>query len=176
MRWFGVIVGIAVFASGAWAGDDRAVNKVVIGNETPLYQKCYENARDSLSSSDALEPCNRALQEEALTRRKTAIVYANRGVVQFNLGDYQAAVSDFTASLDHNINLKARIYANRGLSYEALQYEALARADYQAALSHDQDNDIASRRLQELEKPLYERSKLPRKITAEAPALTDAGI
>jgi tetratricopeptide (TPR) repeat protein len=161
-------VAIAIGLSVASAGNEDAAIKTVIGDKTPLFHKCYEHARDGDISVEALVPCNRSIEEEDLTRRKKAILYANRGVIQFNIGDYEAAVDDFTLALDNNIHVQARLYANRGLSFEALGYDALARADYHAALAVNPDNAVALRRLEELQKPLYDRSRPPRRITADA--------
>jgi|GEM_PF-4335872 len=144
--------------------------KVVIGNNLPLFTQCFENARDGETGFEALEPCDQSLQQENLSPRKTAIVHANRGVIYFNLGDFEAAVNDFSASLDLGIHLRAQLHANRGLAYEALRLDALARADYKAALAIKDTQPTALRRLEELSKPLYERSGVPRRITAEAPA------
>lgn len=167
---FSGLVFLAAANTGAQADEEEFGSKTVIGEKTPLIHKCYQNARDGDIDSDALEPCHRSLAEEELTRRKTAIAHANRGVVQINLGDYEAAIADFSAALRLGIHVQARIYVNRGLSYEALRYDALARADYQAALAINPDNPIAARRRELLKKPLYDRSTLPRKITAELPS------
>ncbi len=166
---FGLLF-LAGGVSGARATDEEIGAKTVIGPKIPLYHRCFENARDGDIDPGALDPCNRSLTEEELTPRKSAIAHANRGVVQFNLGDYEAAVADFSAALRLGIHVRAKIYVNRGLSHEALRYDALARADYQAALAVNPDNAIAARRLEELKKPLYDRSSLPRKITAELPS------
>lgn len=173
MNWISIILASVLVAAanvGARAGDSEIISKTVIGEKTPLFHLCFENARDGDIDPGALEPCDRSLAEEQLTPRRTAIVHANRGVVQFNLGDYEAAVADFSAALRLGIHVQAKIYANRGLAYEALRYDALARADYQAALVVNSHNAIAKRRLEELKKPRYDRSNLPRKITAELPS------
>ncbi len=166
---FGLVF-VSVAYAGALADEEEIGAKTVVGTRYPLYIQCFENARDGEIDARALEPCNRSLDEENLSPHKTAIAYANRGVVQFNVGDYEAAVTDFTASLRHGIHVQARVYANRGLSYEALHYDALARADYQAALALNPRNSTATQRIEELDKPLYDRSNLPRKITAEMPS------
>jgi len=160
---------VAAVFEGPGRADDRFELKVTLGQEHPLAIACFNNARDGGDHYDALTPCHRALAEYRLTDRKRAIVYANRGVIQFNVGDYDAAVSDFSTALDLKIHVQAKIHANRGLSYEALSLDYLAKADYQAALSINPSHRTARERLEELKKPLYDRSRLPRKITAEAP-------
>ncbi len=150
--------------------------KIVVGSKWPLANECYENARDTREDYEALDPCNQSLETESLSQRRRAGVHANRGVIYYNIGEYQLSVDDFTESLDLEINVIAKIRANRGLSFEALGYENLARADYVEALKINPDHKVASERLQELNKPLYDRSTIPRKITVEAPNVSMAGI
>ena len=156
-------------AAAAPAQEEGIGAKTVVGNRFPLYLQCFENARDGDIGPEALTPCNQSLEEEGLSQRRTAIAHANRGVIQFNIGDYAAAITDYTTALRLGINVQARILANRGLAHEALGNDALARADYQAALVINPKNATAASRLEELKKPLYDRSKLPRKITVELP-------
>jgi tetratricopeptide (TPR) repeat protein len=163
----GALLGLV---GGAFAEPRGDGMKTVIGDRFPLSRLCYENARDEEIGAEALLPCKQSLETEQLSDRRRAVVYANRGVIQFHSGDYEAAVLDFTAALDLGIFLPSRLHVNRGLAYEVLRYDALARADYRAALAISPGNEIAKRRLAELEKPFYERSQIPRKITAEAPA------
>ena len=158
---------IAVMAGAALAQQDEA-GGVKIGPAFPLMDACYRMAIDGATGAEGLEPCDRSLANEPLTDRRRAVVHANRGVVQFNSGDYGAAAEDFTAALDLGINVRARILVNRGLCFEALRYDSLARADYEAALSFNPDNAVALRRLEELKKPTFERSGVPRRITADA--------
>ena len=56
-----------------------------------------------------------------------------------------------------------------GLAHEALGNDSLARTDYQAALAVNPKNATAAERLNELKKPIYDRSKLPRRITVGLP-------
>lgn len=161
-------------AAAAQSTDTPSV-VVTIGNKTPLHFRCFEHARDGDASQQAVEACSQSLENEPLTPRKRAINHANRGVVYFNIGDYESAIGDFTQALALNINDRAKLYANRGLTYETLRYDALARADYQAALAINPDHELAAHRLDELSKPLYERSRLPKRITAEAPVHSETG-
>lgn len=158
---------IAAMAGAALARQDDD-SGVKIGPAFPLMDACYRMAVDGIAGAEGLEPCNGSLANEPLTDRRRAVVHANRGVVQFNSGDYGAAAEDFTAALDLGINVRARILVNRGLSFEALRYDSLARADYEAALGFNPDNAVALRRLEELKKPTFERLGVPRRITADA--------
>ncbi|WP_428407583.1 tetratricopeptide repeat protein [Hyphococcus sp.] len=158
------------------AKDDALVFKTVIENTIPYFDDCYQNARDGGADYALLRPCNLALENEALTPRLTAIAHVNRGVIRYNLGDYEDAIEDFSAALDLDIHVKAKVLVNRGLSYEAANAERLARIDYESALAFNPDNETARRRLEELKKPIYERSKLPSRINAGVVAAPSAGI
>ncbi len=166
----GLALGLIASPLAAAAPDEEPGSRVVIGDRFPLAQACYEKARDGATGSEGLAPCDQSLESEQLTKHRRAIVYANRGVVQYNSGDYAAAINDFTSSLDLDVFAASQVHANRGLAYEVLRFEALARADYQKALAINSDNQLAKRRLAELAKPYFERSQIPRRITAEAPA------
>lgn len=165
-------------ASGALAGrsDERFEVKTVIRNGAPEFEQCYQNALSGGGDYDNITPCDAALGTEALSQRKTAIVHVNRGVIFYNLGDYSSAADDFTKALDLGINVKAKVLVNRGLTFEALNEERLARRDYEAALAFNPDNRTAQRRLEELAKPLYERSRPPARINAGPVAGPSVGI
>jgi tetratricopeptide (TPR) repeat protein len=170
MRGLAFGIGLALIGSAVGAAEvEQPGARTVIGEPFPLSIECFEAARDGASGARGIAPCDRSLAEEALDDRRRAIVFANRGVVQFNSGNYEAAGLDFTAALDFRVLNRSRVLANRGLAYEVLRYEALARADYREALALNPNNAIANRRLAELEKPYLERSHVPRKINAEAP-------
>ena len=117
-----------------------------------------------------MEDCDKALETETLSPRKTVAAHVNRGVIYYNLGEYEAALEDFTHALDLDVHAHAKTLVNRGLTYEALSYDALAKADYKAALALRPGNRTALRRLEQLDKPLYERTRIPKTITAGAPA------
>ncbi len=160
----------------AAAGQSTQKYRLSIGSPAPLADECYRNALNQLDTYEALEPCNASIETEPLTNRLRAAVLVNRGVIHFNLGDYAGAVDDFSTALDLNINVKAKTYGNRGLSYEAMGFDNLAKTDYQAALTFRPGYELAERRLEELEKPPYERQGVPKKITVEAPAAPELTI
>ncbi len=156
--------------------EETLVFKTVIENTIPYFDDCYRNARDGGADYALLRSCDLALENEALTRRLTAIAHVNRGVIRYNLGDYEDAIEDFSAALDLDIHVKAKVLVNRGLSYEAANAERLARIDYESALAFNPGNETARRRLEELKKPIYERSKLPARINAGVGPAPSAGI
>ncbi|GJL90396.1 tetratricopeptide repeat protein [Hyphococcus sp.] len=163
-EWLGTAI---LFIAAATAGQrDESVVRTVIENGNPQFQECYQNARDGGSTYDLLKPCDLALSQEKLTRRKTAIIHVNRGVIRYNLGEYVPAIEDFSAALDLGIHVRAKVLVNRGLSFEALKDDPQAARDYEAALAFNPDNITAKRRLEELQKPIYERSRTPSRINA----------
>lgn len=171
------ITALAMAAPGQSAGSDaRTTAKTVIENSNPHSKACYRNALYGSDDFEAVRPCNLALENESLPTRHRAILHVNRGVILYNLGSYEDAVSDFSTALDLKINVIAKVLVNRGLSYEALHAERLARLDYESALAFNPDNAIAKRRLEELKKPVYERSKPPSRINAGNVGAPVAGI
>jgi tetratricopeptide (TPR) repeat protein len=158
------IVGAAGLAAAA--GAEEPVSKSVIGEEFPLAAACFENAQDGAFGAKALKPCDDSLESESMSERRRAIVLANRGVIQFNSGFYDAAVADFTTSLDLGVYAASRVLVNRGLAYEALRHDELARRDYKRALELSPNNRTAKRRLEELAKPYLDRTKVPVRIEA----------
>ena len=170
------LLSIAINTSSFASEPQEFGMKIILGHKTPLADICYKNARDGLENYEAAEPCNTSLESEPLNRHRRAGVHANRGVIYYNIGEYELSIEDFTASLELDINVVAKIRTNRGLAFEALGYDNLARSDYAAALVHNPDYTVASERLQELRKPVYERSRQPRKITVEAPESSMPGI
>lgn len=167
---------LLIAAPAAAEDDSQSKFTVTIGGAPQSFLDCYANAQSGDVSPAAIAPCDRSLEKESLTERQKAVVYVNRGVIRFNIGDYSAAVADFTDALDLRIFARARTYVNRGLSFEAMGRDRRARADYEAALEINSNHPIATRRLQELDKPLYERSKPPRRITVENAASAAVGI
>ncbi|MEZ5893887.1 MAG: tetratricopeptide repeat protein [Parvularculaceae bacterium] len=157
---------VAMAAAAGGTAQESTDYKIIVGDEKPQFHACYQNAADGGAEYEFLKPCEAALASEDLSPRDEAIVYVNRGVIYYNLGEYDRAVEDFSAALDHDVHAKAKTLVNRGLSYEALGADRLARFDYAAALAYNADNPTALRRLKELEKPLYERSRVPSRINA----------
>lgn len=164
--FIGVLASVALSSGAAASENDQtpAQVKIIIGVKPPLQQACYENARNQLANYEALAPCDQALATEKLSQRKIAVTHVNRGVIYYNLREYEAAVQDFSQALKLNIFVRAKTLVNRGLAYEAL-----AKADYAAALIANPDNATAQRRLNELEKPVYDRTHVPKKIRAGTP-------
>ena len=65
----------------------------------PLSYRCYQSALAGDSRAIALDACNRALHEEALTGLDLAGTYVNRGILLMSAARYAAADSDFDTAL-----------------------------------------------------------------------------
>ena len=81
--------------TGAAAGAHASV--LVVGGG--LAQSCYQAADARDKSHNALQICNRALVEEALTQDDRVATHVNRGIVHFARGAQQQAVADFDKAL-----------------------------------------------------------------------------
>lgn len=139
---------LAALAAAAFAGSASAYVLVAAGR---LATACYENARDSRVSPNALEQCNEALTE-GLNPRDRAATYVNRGVVHMNRGNSGRALADFNAAIEIEPDL-AEGYINRGAALlvrndlrgaiasidQGLQFtpENPARAYYNRAVAHE---------------------------------------
>lgn len=178
MRVLVLLAAMAAFCTAASAQNGSSRPVIVIGGETSASERiaCYQAALAGASDYEAMEPCNRALGFRNLPRNQRAHLYLNRGVIYYNIGDYEAAIDDFTAALKRNITVRAKTFANRGLSYEALGYIEYAKTDYEAALEYNPKDSVAINRLEELKKPQYERQSPPKRITVSAPAPAVTGI
>lgn len=77
-------------------------------------QSCYEAADARSGTAVALDACNRALAEEALTQQDRVASYVNRGIVQLRRGSLDAADADFDAALALNPN-EAEAWLNKAI-------------------------------------------------------------
>ncbi|WP_425408651.1 tetratricopeptide repeat protein [Hyphococcus sp.] len=93
---------------------------------------CYQNAATEASNDTA--PCDRALNDQSITRLDRKKTFVNRGVIHNRNGDLMAARNDFDEALAID-DMLPEAYLNRGNSYflAARYFEALA--DYERALS-----------------------------------------
>ena len=87
---------VTVLAFTGAAGGAHASVLVVGGG---LAQSCYQAADARDKSHNALQICNRALVEEALTQDDRVATHVNRGIVHFARGAQQQAVADFDKAL-----------------------------------------------------------------------------
>ena len=93
MNWLSLVTVLAL--AGA-AGAAQASVLVVGGG---LAESCFQAADARDKRHEALQICNRALIEEALTKSDRVATYVNRGIVYFARGAQQEAVADFDRAL-----------------------------------------------------------------------------
>lgn len=74
-----------------------AASSIVLGGS--LAQNCYLAAEDRDASRTAMDTCNRALNEEALTQRDRVATHVNRGILHLNRSNLRAANTDFDAAI-----------------------------------------------------------------------------
>jgi tetratricopeptide (TPR) repeat protein len=146
-------IALATLAIGAFASSASAYVIVAAGR---LSTACYQNARDGLSTNQAQDQCDGAL-EEALSPRDRAATYVNRGIVQMNAGGIDRALADFDRAIALQPDL-AEGHINRGAALlvrndlrEAIQSidrglalspEQPARAYYNRAVAHEDLGEI----------------------------------
>lgn len=87
---------VTVLALAGAAGAAQASVLVVGGG---LAESCFQAADARDKRHEALQICNRALIEEALTKSDRVATYVNRGIVYFARGARLEAVADFDRAL-----------------------------------------------------------------------------
>jgi tetratricopeptide (TPR) repeat protein len=129
-------LGLIIFAAAP-----AAATSVTFGQS--LGAACYDEAMFGNSSVNALDLCNRALNEEVLTIKDRAATFVNRGIIRANRGDIDGALSDYETALRLKPDLGDAI-ANIGTAYlrvnryqealdqlgRALSYENLAKPSH----------------------------------------------
>ncbi|MDQ7017895.1 MAG: tetratricopeptide repeat protein [Robiginitomaculum sp.] len=75
--------------------------------------ECYDNARSMGFSTASINACNRAIDDDTLTKKDRAATYVNRGIVRAYLEDYDGALADYAEALKLSPDL-AEAFANRG--------------------------------------------------------------
>lgn len=81
----------------AIAADPAQASVIVVGGG--LAESCYQAAAGRDKRHEALQICNRALIEEALTKSDRVATYVNRGIVHFARGAHWDALVDFDRAL-----------------------------------------------------------------------------
>ena len=109
-----------------------------ITQPAPLYELMGLSCLSNQSASDAIRWFDLALDAEP---GFTEVAYF-RGVAQMSGGDFEKAVTDFTAAIDGGINVQA-CYYNRGVCYVSLK-QTQAGLDDLTLAAQGEDADIAS--------------------------------
>lgn len=110
---------------------------VVVGNG--FAHGCYSAAAADRDDLDALRACNMAIAEESLNDRNRAATYVNRGIIQLNRNNADAALADFDRAVEIMPEM-ADVHLNRGAALLHLRHysEARAAADQAIALSPEE--------------------------------------
>lgn len=150
----GISAVAAALAASVTAPAQGAVT--VIGGG--LARDCYEAVEFvRVSNSDAIDICDRALEQEVLTRRNKAATYTNRGILYMREGRNDRALSDYSKSLslmpllETKVNLGAALYGLKRYT-EALQVlnegiatdspDARATGFYNRALTYEKLGNV----------------------------------
>lgn len=96
-------------------------------------KSCYNDANDGFTTMAA--NCDRALKEEALSRKDRQATLVNRGIVHNRAGRYSEALADFDAALDRDSGL-AEAWLNRGNTMLLTGRADEAIENYEAALAN----------------------------------------
>lgn len=119
---------------GLGSASPAGATTIVVGQN--LGAACYDEASWGNSDINALDVCNRAIDESLLSTKDLAATYVNRGIVRVNRGDFDGGLRDYRKALRLRPQLGDAI-ANMGTAYlRAEQYEE-ALANLNKALQYD---------------------------------------
>ncbi len=107
---------------------------VVIGEG--LGEACFNQAKYGHSDRDALNICDKAIENGFLSKKDAAATYVNRGIVRSSRGDLEGAVTDYNNALRINPTL-GEAFANRGTVYIRKEQYTTALNELDRALSLD---------------------------------------
>lgn len=114
------------------AGLEMSLNAINMGAEGKLLADCCNIMVVSYSAKkdyqNALRFCQKAIESE---EEATALNFGNRAFVNYNLGEFEKSVEDFTRAI--NINPIKLYYSSRSKSYQRLGSLELAREDEETA-------------------------------------------
>jgi tetratricopeptide (TPR) repeat protein len=106
------IVAAAVAAASVMLVAGQASAGVLVVGRS-MAAGCSRAAMDGADNRKALETCDRALMQEALTGRVLSATLVNRGVIHMRRGDLRAASADFEAAAQQDPAL-GEAFVNRG--------------------------------------------------------------
>lgn len=85
---------------------------MVIGSSSA--RLCYEAARSTMPAArSALETCNRAFEEEALSEHDAVATFVNRGILHMRRGSLDTAIADFDSAIARDPK-EPEAYLNKG--------------------------------------------------------------
>lgn len=110
-------LGISAIAAGLAAMTATPAQGAVTVVGGGLARDCYEAVEYArISTSEAIDICDLALEQELLTRRNRAATYTNRGILFMRDGRNERALADYERSLalmpllETKVNLGAALY------------------------------------------------------------------
>ena len=106
-----VLAAAVAAASVVLVAGQAAAGVVVVGNS--MAAGCSKAAIAGAEDRKALDTCNRALYEEALTGRTLSGTLVNRGVIAMRRGDLRGALIDFERAAQEDPKL-GEAFVNRG--------------------------------------------------------------
>ena len=111
------MIGKALFACGAaalFAGAANAHSISVLGTNADA-AACFRAADSEAQQPDAVDTCSKALRSSDLNRHDQMATLVNRGIVQFRLERFDAAIADFDAAMAVQAN-QPDAMINRGIT------------------------------------------------------------
>ncbi|HUO03062.1 MAG TPA: tetratricopeptide repeat protein [Rhizomicrobium sp.] len=91
---------------------DKDESGVIMVYATDAAKQCFDTAQNGADLKFGLEHCNTAVIDPMTTYR--AQTFVNRGIIRYDMGDGQGALSDFNVALTNNPSL-GDAYLNRAL-------------------------------------------------------------
>ena len=125
------MIGKAVLALGATvalAGAANAHSLTVLGSNADALA-CYRAADSELRRPDAVDTCTKALREGELSTYDRLATLVNRGIVQFRLSNFDAAIADFDAAMMIRPN-QPDAMINRGITMLAAGHDVEQAASF----------------------------------------------
>lgn len=121
------ILGVSVIGLAAMAvGSPALAAATIVGNG--YARSCYEAAEENRPTRQAMRVCDSALLDEALALGDRAKTLVNRGIVQMQAKNIDAAIADYDAAI-RTAPDTAEAYVNKGLALMRLgNHEAEAMA------------------------------------------------
>jgi tetratricopeptide (TPR) repeat protein len=105
---------IMLSAAAAALGVAAPVSASVVSYGNSLASACYESSLDNNVTPFNLDECNRAINEELLSKEDRVATFVNRGIVKLKLGRHLAAERDYDAAISMDAN-QAEAWLNKGL-------------------------------------------------------------
>ena len=104
---------LAAATIGLCAAASANASTLTIGNS--LARLCFEAAEARRATSETLDVCNRALNEEALLNADRVATHVNRGILRLVDKEFQLADADFDRALAIDPN-QPEAWLNKGVS------------------------------------------------------------